>query len=189
MPPVASTHGEHHRRADLVATLRVRDRVEPRVDEREPPVVSSAQSSSCHRRTIARTASEGTPWLSGVLRGNAPALFVAHSAHPPERPDRLLTADWHDGLVRITVRVRPGASRTRVGGRWGAGAARGGAGGARAVEGAAAAAVGAAAAVALGGRAGEVGLVSGERSRTKVLEVDIDAERGRHRLEALLALP
>ena len=92
-------------------------------------------------------------------------------------------------LVRITVRVRPGASRTRVGGRWGDGEVLGVSVGARAVAGAATAAVCAAVAVAFGVRAREVTLVSGERSRTKVLEVDVDAEIGRQTLEALLSLP
>lgn len=91
--------------------------------------------------------------------------------------------------VRITVRVRPGASRTRVGGRWGDDEVLGVSVGARAVDGAATAAVCAAVAAAFGVRAREVTVVSGERSRTKVLEVDVDPERGRHTLEALLSLP
>jgi len=33
----------------------------------------------------------------------------------------------------------------------------------------------------------EVSLVSGERSRTKVLEVDVDADAGRRTLEELLS--
>jgi uncharacterized protein YggU (UPF0235/DUF167 family) len=90
--------------------------------------------------------------------------------------------------VRVTVRVRPGASRTRVGGRWGDDEVLGVSVGARAVDGAATAAVCAAVALAFGVRAREVTLVAGERSRTKVLEVDVDAEQGRHRLEALLTL-
>lgn len=90
--------------------------------------------------------------------------------------------------VRVTVRVRPGASRTRVGGRWGDGEVIGVSVAARAVDGAATAAVCAAVAEAFGVRAREVSVVSGERSRTKVLEVAVDAERGRQTLEALLAL-
>lgn len=90
--------------------------------------------------------------------------------------------------MRITVRVRPGASRTRVGGRWGDGEVLGVSVGARAVDGAATAAVCAAVAEAFGVRSRDVTVVAGERSRTKVLEVDVDADRGRHALEALLSL-
>lgn len=89
--------------------------------------------------------------------------------------------------VRITVRVRPGASRTRVGGRWGDGEVLGVSVGARAVDGAATAAVCAAVADAFGVRPREVSLVSGERSRTKVLEVAVDADAGRRTLEELLS--
>lgn len=89
--------------------------------------------------------------------------------------------------VRITVRVRPGASRTRVGGRWGDGEVLGVSVGARAVDGAATAAVCAAVADAFAVRPREVSLVSGERSRTKVLEVDVDADAGRRTLEELLS--
>jgi uncharacterized protein YggU (UPF0235/DUF167 family) len=90
--------------------------------------------------------------------------------------------------VRVTVRVRPGASRTRVGGRWGDGEVLGVSVGARAVDGAATDAVCAAVAKAFGVRARQVTLVSGQRSRTKVLEVDVDSDRGRQMLETLLAL-
>lgn len=89
--------------------------------------------------------------------------------------------------VRITVRVRPGASRTRVGGRWGDGEVLGVSVGARAVDGAATAAVCAAVADAFGVRPREVSLVSGERSRTKVLEVAVDADAGRRTFEELLS--
>jgi uncharacterized protein len=91
------------------------------------------------------------------------------------------------GCVRITVRVRPGASRTRVGGRWGEQEVLGVAVGARAVDGAATAAVCAAVAEAFGVRSRAVTVVAGERSRTKVLEVEVDAEVGRRTLDALLA--
>jgi hypothetical protein len=87
----------------------------------------------------------------------------------------------------VTVRVRPGASRTRVGGRWGDADVVGVAVGARAVDGAATAAVRAAVADAFGVRARDVSLVSGERSRTKVLEVDVDEVTGHGILERLLA--
>lgn len=92
-------------------------------------------------------------------------------------------------VVRVTVRVRPGASRTRVGGRWGDDEVLGVSVGARAVDGAATAAVCAAVAAAFGVRPREVTVVSGERSRTKVLEVGVEAERGRRTLEGLLSLP
>lgn len=58
---------------------------------------------------------------------------------------------------------------------------------ARAVDGAATAAVCAAVAEAFGLRRRAVGVVAGERSRTKVLEVDVDAETGSRRLAELLA--
>lgn len=89
--------------------------------------------------------------------------------------------------MRITVRVRPGASRTHVGGRWGDGDVLGVAVGARAVDGAATAAVCAAVAAAFGLRPRQVTVVAGERSRTKVLELDVDAAEGARRLAALLA--
>ena len=58
---------------------------------------------------------------------------------------------------------------------------------ARAVDGAATAAVCAAVAVAFGVRAGDVSLVTGGRSRTKVLEVDVEDAAGRSALARLLA--
>lgn len=93
--------------------------------------------------------------------------------------------------MRITVRVRPGASRTAVGGRWGdpgdASAALVVAVTERAVDGAASAAVLAAVARALGARPRDVRLVTGERSRTKVLELDPVPPGAPERLEELLA--
>lgn len=110
----------------------------------------------------------------------------------------------------LTVRVRPGASRTAVGGVWGApgphqgghsgnddveegGPGSGGqngplvvAVGARAVDGAANAAVVAAVAQAFGLRTRQVTLRNGSRSRTKILDLDIDPERGQERLRELL---
>ena len=59
--------------------------------------------------------------------------------------------------------------------------------GARAVDGAATAAVRAAVARAFGVRPRDVSLVAGERSRTKVLEVDVDDVTGRGILIRLLA--
>lgn len=90
--------------------------------------------------------------------------------------------------MRVTVRVRPGASRTRVGGSYGAGvdAALAVAVVARAVDGAATAAVIEAVADAFGVRRRDVALVTGATSRTKVLEVDVDDRVGRARLAQLL---
>ncbi len=90
--------------------------------------------------------------------------------------------------MRLTVRVRPGASRTRVGGCYG----EPGedvlvvAVSARAVDGAATAAVLAAVASAFEVRPREVTVISGANSRTKVLEIFIDEARGRARLDHLL---
>jgi uncharacterized protein YggU (UPF0235/DUF167 family) len=78
--------------------------------------------------------------------------------------------------MRVCVRVKPGASRTLVGGQYGEGSGRQSAAlvvrvGARAVEGAATEAVLKAVAKAFGLRRADVGLVSGLSSRTKVLEL------------------
>lgn len=85
------------------------------------------------------------------------------------------------------MRVRPGASRTRVGGRWGDEEVLGVSVAARAVDGAATAAVRAAVAEAFGVRGRDVTLVAGERSRTKVLEVGVDDATGAATLARLLA--
>ena len=87
----------------------------------------------------------------------------------------------------MTVRVRPGASRTRVGGRWGEQEVLGVSVGARAADGAATAAVLAVVGEAFGVRPRDVTLVAGERSRTKVLEVDVDEATGCGILARLLA--
>lgn len=71
------------------------------------------------------------------------------------------------------MRVKPGAARTRVGGRW-QGDALIVAVAARAVEGQANEAVRRALAEAFGVRARDVVIVSGERSRDKIVEVDAD---------------
>lgn len=78
--------------------------------------------------------------------------------------------------MRIVVRVRPGASRTRVGGRYDGphGPALVVAVGAPAVDGRATAAVLVAVAKAFGVRRRAVTLVSGATSRDKVLEIDGD---------------
>jgi uncharacterized protein len=95
-----------------------------------------------------------------------------------------------DGL-RLCVRVKPGASRDRVGGRYGDNepavlivAVQ-----ARAVEGAANRAVVDLVARAFGLRARDVVLVSGERSRTKVVALSGDRAALRQRWESLLATP
>lgn len=71
--------------------------------------------------------------------------------------------------MRVAVRVRPGASRTRVGGRYGEALVV--AVGARAVDGAATDATLRALAEAFGVRPRDVSLVAGARSRDKVVEV------------------
>lgn len=72
--------------------------------------------------------------------------------------------------MRVAIRVRPGASRTRVGGRYGDALVV--AVGARAVDGAATQAALTAVADALGVRRRHVTLVAGATSRDKVVEVD-----------------
>ena len=93
--------------------------------------------------------------------------------------------------ARLTVRVRPGASRTRVGGRYGEGADARlvVAVSARAVDGAATDAVLGAVAEAFGVRPWQVTLVQGRTSRDKTLEIadppaDLDV-----RVAALLGPP
>jgi uncharacterized protein YggU (UPF0235/DUF167 family) len=77
-----------------------------------------------------------------------------------------------------------------VGGRWGDEEVLRVSVGARAVDGAATAAVRAAVAEAFGVRTRDVALVSGERSRTKVLDVAVDDEvAARATLARLLASP
>jgi uncharacterized protein len=75
----------------------------------------------------------------------------------------------HTGIVRITIRVRPGASHPGVGGEHdGALVVRVSA---RAVDGQATAAALAAVAAAFGVRGHAVTLVAGKASRTKIVEV------------------
>lgn len=90
--------------------------------------------------------------------------------------------------MRLIVRVRPGASRTRVGGRHGEGDGRPPWWRSRHVpfNGAATAAVLAAVAQAFEVRTRAVTLVTGATSRTKVLDVDIDDAEGHRRWVALL---
>lgn len=75
--------------------------------------------------------------------------------------------------VRFGVRVKPGARRTAVGGRWGADALVV-AVAAPAVEGKANEAVREALAEAFGVRGRDVVIVTGERGRDKVVEIDAD---------------
>jgi uncharacterized protein len=91
--------------------------------------------------------------------------------------------------VRITVRVRPGAARTRVGGRYGDGEVLTVSVTARAVDGAATAAVCEAVARAFSVRPRAVSVVAGQRSRTKVLELAVADPEGRDRLSELLGPP
>lgn len=93
--------------------------------------------------------------------------------------------------MRVSVRVKPGASRTMVGGQYGE-ESRGREGvlivrvGARAVEGAATEAVLKAVAKAFGLRRADVDLVGGATSRTKVLELRGDEHTLSSRLTQLL---
>jgi hypothetical protein len=83
---------------------------------------------------------------------------------------------WQDhrmGEVRIAVRVRPGTSRSRVGGSYGDTGQLVVAVNAPPVDGAANEAVMKAVAAALGLRPGRVSVVSGHTSRSKVLALDV----------------
>jgi uncharacterized protein len=84
------------------------------------------------------------------------------------------------------VRVRPGASRTAVGGRYGEDDVLVVAVSAPAVDGLATDAVLAAVAAAFGLRPRQVELVSGATNRTKVLRLDGDASSLAERRDALL---
>ena len=91
-------------------------------------------------------------------------------------------ADLHTAPVRVTIRVRPGAGRTAVGGAHdGALVVRVAA---RAVDGKATEAALAAVAGAFGVRRSAVALVTGATARTKVVDVDGADEA---RLRELLA--
>ena len=85
---------------------------------------------------------------------------------------------------RVAVRVRPGASRTRVGGRHGADLVV--AVTSRAVDGAATEAALLALAVAFGVRRRQLRLVVGARSRSKVVAIDDPPADFAHRLAGLL---
>ena len=85
--------------------------------------------------------------------------------------------------VRVGIRVRPGATTTRVGGAYGTALVVKVA--ARAVEGKATEAALAAVAAALGVRRRDVRLVSGATSRDKVIEVDGDVAQLTCRIDEL----
>jgi uncharacterized protein len=91
--------------------------------------------------------------------------------------------------MRVAIRVRPGAARTRVGGTYGDAGEEGAAlvvkVAARAVEGKATEAALAAVAAALGVRRREIRLVSGATSRDKVVEVDGDVAQLTRRIDEL----
>jgi hypothetical protein len=88
-------------------------------------------------------------------------------------------------VLRVAIRVRPGASRTRVGGAYGDSLVV--AVSARAVDGAATDAALAAVATALGLRRREVTLVTGTTSRDKVVEIaTTDPDAVRRRIAELL---
>jgi hypothetical protein len=89
--------------------------------------------------------------------------------------------------MRVQVRVKPGASRVRVGGRHDQALVV--AVTARAVDGKATQACLEAVAAAFGLPVRRVGLVSGATSRTKVLELELDDELGGRRLAELLGPP
>jgi uncharacterized protein len=86
--------------------------------------------------------------------------------------------------MRVALRVKPGASRPRVGGSHGSALVV--AVSARAVEGRATEAALVAVAEALGVRRSAVRLVTGRTSRDKVIEVEATDDAVRSRLEALL---
>ncbi|GLZ42148.1 DUF167 domain-containing protein [Actinokineospora sp. NBRC 105648] len=87
---------------------------------------------------------------------------------------------------RFAVRVKPGARRTAVGGRWGAGALVV-AVAAPAVEGKANEAVRRALAEAFGVRGRDVLIVAGERGRDKVVELDPEPPGALTTLDRMLA--
>ena len=97
----------------------------------------------------------------------------------------------HNGRVRVSVRVKPGASRPKVGGQYGDGSDGQGvilivSVAPRAVDGAATEAVLKAVAKAFGLRRAQADLVSGLTSRTKVLELRGDERDLSTRLTQLL---
>jgi uncharacterized protein (TIGR00251 family) len=88
--------------------------------------------------------------------------------------------------VRLAIRVKPGASRTVVGGRHGDGNVLIVAVTARAVDGKATEAALRAVAEAFGVRRGDVALVTGATSRDKLIEINGDAAELSSKRDALL---
>jgi hypothetical protein len=88
--------------------------------------------------------------------------------------------------VRVAIRVKPGSSRTAVGGRHGDGEVLVVAVTARAVDGKATEAALRAVAVAFGVRRGDVTLVTGAASRDKLIEITGDAAELAGTRDALL---
>lgn len=91
--------------------------------------------------------------------------------------------------MRLSIRVRPGAGRTAVGGRYGDEGALVVAVRERAVDGAATEAAIRAVAGAFGLSLAQVRLVTGRTARTKILELDGSPEDLRERLQRLLEGP
>jgi uncharacterized protein YggU (UPF0235/DUF167 family) len=89
--------------------------------------------------------------------------------------------------MRVAIRVRPGASRTDVGGRYGETDVLVVAVSARAVDGAATEAARRALAEALGVRRAAVTLVSGATSRDKVFDIDLAARNREEGDESAIA--
>ncbi|MSW94651.1 MAG: DUF167 domain-containing protein [Actinobacteria bacterium] len=91
-------------------------------------------------------------------------------------------------MVRVTIRVKPGASRVSVGGAYGEPAALIVAVHAQPVDGQANAAVVAALAAALNVRKAEISVVAGQTGRTKIIAIQTDDEIAlQERISALLA--
>lgn len=90
-------------------------------------------------------------------------------------------------MARVSVRVKPGASRARVGGAYGEPAALVVAVNAPPVDGRANVAVVKALADAFGVRPADVTVVAGHQGRTKVIEIDADDAVVAARLTELLA--
>ena len=89
--------------------------------------------------------------------------------------------------MRFAVRVKPGAKKTKVGGRWGESALIV-AVAAPPVEGKANEALRAALAEAFGVRKADVSVVAGERGRDKVVELSSVPDDAAERLSVLLAV-
>jgi len=89
-----------------------------------------------------------------------------------------------DGLPRVAIRVRPGASRTAVGGAYGDRLVVRVS--SRAVDGAATESALAAVAEAFGVRRRQVRLVNGETSRDKLVELELDPAETLRRVGELL---